>query len=215
MKPMCGLLGVSSSGYYAWEGRGPSQRSVDDKRWLEKIVDTHQRSRGTYGSPRIYHALKRLGETVGRRRVERIMRENGVRGCCADQYRRMPGLDAFFERVPNRTVDAEPTEINQVWVADITYLEVAGDRRYLATVMDRYSRKLIGWALGTRRTTELTVRSLRNAMRGRKTTHRTIVHSDKGGEYLGQHFRDALNDASLVQSCNRKQRMTDNAHMES
>jgi len=212
---MCLLFGVSTSGYYAWEKRGPSQRCLDDQSWLQKITDAHERSRGTYGSPRVHMTLVRAGEQIGKRRVERIMRENGVRGCSADQYWRTPWLDRLFESVPNRTIDVEVDGINQVWVADITYLEAGGNRRYLATVMDRYSRRLIGWALGTRKTSALTVRSLRNALRGRKVSESTIVHSDKGAEYLGKGFRDALSEAELVQSSNRKQRMNDNAHMES
>lgn len=212
---MCRLFNVSTSGYYAWRRRKPSQRSVDDQDWLLKIEDAHKRSRGTYGSPRVHQALVRSGEHIGRRRVERIMRENGVRGCSADQYWRTPWLDALFKSVPNRTIGKTLTGVNQVWVADITYLEAGGRRRYLATVMDRYSRRLIGWALGAKRTTDLTVRSLRNALRGRAIGADTIVHSDKGAEYLGKNFKAALVDAALIQSTNRKQSMNDNAHMES
>ena len=212
---MCRLFHVSTSGFYAWRKRKPSQRTLDDQDWLSKIEEAHKRSRGTYGSPRVHRDLVRAGEQIGKRRVERIMRENGIRGCSADQYWRTPWLNTFFESVPNRTIGKTLTDITQVWVADITYLEAGGRRRYLATVMDRYSRRLIGWALGANRTTQLTVRSLRNALRGRSIGRDTIVHSDKGAEYLGKNFKAALNDAALLQSTNRKQRMNDNAHMES
>ena len=212
---MCRLFHVSTSGFYAWRNREPSQRSKDDEVWLVKINEAHKQSRGTYGSPRIHKALIRSGKQIGQRRVERIMRENGVRGCSADQYWRTPWLDTLFKSVPNRTVGKALTNINQVWVADITYLQAGGNRRYLATVMDRYSRRLIGWALGANKTAELTVRSLRNALKGRAINADTIVHSDKGSEYLGKGFRDALSHAKLIQSTNRKQRMNDNAHMES
>lgn len=212
---MCGLFNVSTSGFYAWKDRAPSQRSIEDQSWLEKIKQAHERSRGTYGSPRVHKALVRSGERVGKRRIERIMREHGVRGCSADQYWRTPWLDKLFKSVPNRTVGIKPDRPNQLWVADITYLQAGGQRRYLATVMDRYSRRLIGWALGDKKTSELTVRSLRNALKGRTPGEAAIVHSDKGAEYLGREFRDALTRAGLTQSSNRKQRMNDNAHMES
>lgn len=211
---MCRLFNVSTSGYYAWRNRGPSTRSVADESWLTKIRESHKRSRETYGSPRVHQDLLRQGEQIGKRRIERLMREHGVRACSADQYWRTPWLDTLFKSVPNRTLDRAIDGINQVWVADITYVEVAGQRRYLATVMDRFSRRLIGWALGTKRTAELTVRSLRNARRGRQCAG-TVVHSDKGAEYLGKVFKDALQRAGFLQSTNRKQRMNDNAHMES
>ena len=212
---MCALFGVSTSGYYAWVKRPESKRTRDDRAWLAKIKQAHRCSRETYGSPRVHAALLREGEHIGKRRVERVMRENGVRGVSADQYWRTPWLTRLYSSVNNKIHDLEVTEKNQVWVADITYLEAGGERRYLATVMDRYSRRLIGWALGHNRTAALTVRSLHNAMRVRGVGTSTIVHSDKGAEYLGSDFKTALKHAGLEQSVNRKQRMTDNAHMES
>ena len=142
------------------------------------------------------------------------MRENGVRACSADQFWPTPWLTTRFSG-PNRIHDRDITGPNQVWVADITYLEAGGERRYLATVMDRYSRRLIGWALGAQKSAQLTVRSLRKAIRQRCPKRGTIVHSDKGSEYIASAFRTSLRDRGLQQSTSRKQRMTDNAHMES
>lgn len=145
----------------------------------------------------------RTGERVGRRRVERVMREHGIRGCSTRLYRRLPGLPAMDMVRPD-----------QVSVGDVNYLRVRGQWRYLAAVMDRYSRRLLGWAVGPEKTSALTARVLRNAMRLR-TPQGLLFHSDRSTEFISGDFRRLLTRKGNAQSVNRPRRMNDNAHMES
>jgi putative transposase len=212
---MCALYQVTRAGYYAWRRRGDSARRRQDRMLLDAIRDVFDRSRRTYGSPRIHQALRAAGTRVSRRRVERLMREAGLRARAARLYRAIPGLHAFFTSIPNRQLARVTTGPDQVWVGDITYLKVGGTWRYLAVVMDRYSRRIIGWSLGRRKDARLTLAALNHAVVNRRPPPGLLFHTDRGIEYAAYAFRTRLAALGFVQSMNRPREITDNAHMES
>lgn len=213
---MCNWLDVSPSGFYAWEKREASKRHREDQQLLKQITRIYLKSDGRYGSPRVFEALLKQGIRVGRKRVERLMREAGLKGRVVRVTRRQPGLKRFQARGENllRKLD-KPTAINQVWVADVTYLKVNGRWQYLATVMDLYSRRIIGWSLSSSRTTELTRAAMQYALKKRSYPRGILLHTDRGIEYTGKEFQKLLNEWGFKHSLNRPGHCTDNAFMES
>jgi len=207
---------VSRSGYYAWQARGLSERARDDIRLGARIIDIHSKSRGTYGSPRIHETLKSEGIFVGRKRVERLMRIHRLQGRVTEVTYRHVGLKRFTERGENlRLGQDEAHDINRVWVADITYLKVRGQYKYLTAIMDLYSRRIISWSLTETRTVQDTLKVLRRAVQERQPEAGLIFHTDRGIEFTGYAFRDELERHDIRPSVNRLGQCTDNGHMES
>lgn len=180
-----------------------------------RIRAIFEQSRGTYGSPRILQALRQQGVSVGRKRVARLMRQSGLKARAVRIYRRIPGAKRYYTGIPNRQRKFLAQYPNQVWVGDVTYVRRGNQWRFLAVVMDKCSRKVVGWALGKKRDVNLTLRALTSAVRQRSPEPGLIFHSDRGNEYGALIFRKRLTELGIVQSMNRPRHMTDNACMES
>jgi putative transposase len=161
---LCRMLGVSKSGYYAWRTRQPSKRSREDVNLTERIREIHSRSRETYGYPRVHAELRLLGVRCGRRRVARLMRAAGLRGCMRGKKRRTTRHDPRAAPAPDLLcgdfVTAQP---NRVWLADITYVPTQEGFLYLAFILDTHSRRIVGWAMENHMRTELVVDALQMA----------------------------------------------------
>lgn len=178
---MCRMLGVSRSGYYGWRDRPPSKRSREDAALTERIREIHERSRHTYGSPRVHAELRALGTRCGRKRVERLMRKSGLQGCIRGRRRRgitRRGKRSAAEDLVKRKFAA--TKIDMVWVADITYVATDEGYLYLAFVLDVHSRRIVGWAMEDHLRTEIVVDALRMAVWRRKPAPGLVHHSDRG-----------------------------------
>ena len=169
VRRMCGLLGVSPSGYYAWLSRGPSARERADRRLRNRITDIHSRSRGTYGAPRIHAELTFEGVCVGRKRVARLMRQARIQG--VHRRRRVTTTSQNPERVAapdlvRREFTADRPD--QLWVADITYIPTRAGFLYLAALIDVWSRRVVGWSMRDDLTTPLVTDALDMAIARRR-----------------------------------------------
>ena len=215
MKALCERYGVTRAGYYAWRRRETSRHDRQDEHLLAHIQAIFEAGEGTYGSPRVHAALSQAGWPVGRKRVARLMRESGLTARSARIYRRTPGTRTFFAAIPNRVLDVHTTAPNQVWVGDVTYVKSTGQWRYLAVVMDRHSRRILGWSLAPRRDLSLTLASLNRALLRRRPAPGLIFHSDRGVEFSAYAFRARLAALGMTQSMKRPREIGDNAFIES
>jgi putative transposase len=212
---MCRIYGVTRAGYYAWRTRPRAPRAHENDRLLKKIRLIHHHSECSYGSPRVHAALKRQGECTSENRTARLMRVHQIQARSARLYRHNPAHHAFFSGVPNHALAQLADQPNRVWVGDVTYLKAGGVWLYLAVVMDKYSRRIVGWATSKERNAALVIKALNRAVQARRPSPGLIFHSDRGVEYASYVHRDRLAQLGFVQSMNRPNRMNDNAHMES
>ena len=213
---MCNKLGVSPGGYYAWLKRKKSQRCVDNEALLVEIKRIHQASHERYGYPRIHARLNQEGIRCGKHRVARIMRQNNIIGLKAKRFRNHKYKHHIASNSHNLLLDRPPeTSINQVWVGDITFIRVNKESTYLSVVMDRYSRKIIGWTFQKHRGAEFVAESLIMAANSQAHTCDTIFHSDQGSEYASKIHTALLRELNIKMSMSRKGHCWDNAHMES
>ena len=193
-----------------------SDRMKANRALLRQIITIHKTSHTTYGSPRVFAALKKKGIACSEKRVARLMHTAGLKGRVVTVTRRVPGVQRFYERHANlRLSRPAPSRTDQQWVGDVTFLRVQKQQCFLSAVMDLYSRKILGWSLGRDRTMQLTTRALTHALKDRTPAPGCIFHSDRGVEYGGTDYTDALKRHGFLISMNRSYRSQDNAHMES
>jgi len=217
IKSLCLVLEVSRSGYYRWSNAVELPRAQQTKRLNLLIEQAHAKSRQTYGSPRITAALRAGGETVGRNRIARLMRSAGLQGRQKRRYR-VRTTDSCHDQpiAPNRLAEApEPTQPNQIWVTDMTYIETGEGWLYLAGVLDLYSRRLVGWSMGSSMETSLPLAALTMAVRQRRPVGQVLHHSDRGCQYASTSYRQSLAHYNCIASMSRKGNCYDNAAMES
>ena len=216
---LCRQLRVSASGYYRWVQRAahPGPRAVENQALAQEIATIHAASRRTYGSPRVVATLRARGRRHGRNRIARLMVQTGLCGRQKGRYR-VQTTDSKHDHpiAPNRLAEAPaPTAPNQIWVADITYLETREGWLYLAGVLDLHSRKLVGWTLSEWIDTPLVLGALRMALTHRQPPPGLLFHTDRGVQYAAADFRAALAQAGCLPSMSRKGNCYDNAAMES
>lgn len=186
---VCRVLGISPSGYWAWLEREPSARSRSDAELLERIVAIHTASRRTYGMPRIHAQLRHEGRRCGRKRVARLMRQAGLEGCHRRRFkvttRQRPGATPAPDLVNRRFAASAP---NVLWLADVTYVPTDEGFLYVATVLDAFSRRVVGWSMSDRLFTELVLNALDMAVHNRCPVEGVIHHSDHGSQYTSVAF---------------------------
>jgi transposase InsO family protein len=222
---MAKLLGVSRSGYYAWEGRKPSLHKREDQELLDLIRDIFEAHRKRYGSPRIWEELRDThGRRVSRKRVERLMRENGLQArrrrkfvATTDSSHGLSEADNLLNREFTAMGPGEKGEPGVRTVSDITYLRTSSGWLYLTVVLDLWDRKVIGWAFSDDMAAVHICEALKMALGNRAPREGMLFHSDRGVQYCSSEFRETLTRLcpSVRQSMSRKGNCWDNACAES
>lgn len=213
---LCTVLGVSRAGFYASQGRPEPARRREDRQLAVHVAAAHGASRKRYGSPRVYRELRAQGHEVGRHRVARLMREQGLRArrkrrfqCTTDSRHGLPVATNILDR--RFTV----TTPNTAWVSDITYLWTREGWLYLVVILDLFSRRVVGWALHDRITRQLAVDALTTALEHRKPSPGFVHHSDRGSQYASGDYQAVLAAHGALCSMSRRGNCWDNAVAES
>lgn len=211
----CALLDVSESGFYAWQTREPSQRQRDDMVLLAHVRSQFFTSRETYGSPRMTVELKEAGVAIGRHRVARLMRENGLKAFQKRRFKRTTDSAHGGLIAPNMLdQDFETTGPNEKWGVDISYIWTAEGWLYLAIVLDFFSRRIIGWAVSDRLKKDLALSALERAIAIRRPPEDVIHHSDRGSQYCSDTYQNLLKRHGFIISMSGKGNCYDNAMVE-
>jgi putative transposase len=213
---LCRVLEVSRSGYYDWLGRPESPRAIRHRCLIAKIRQAHIESRRIYGAPRIRDELADQGERVGKNTIARLMRKNGIQSKVHKRF--VVTTDSRKTKRPASNVLAgafTAEKPNQKWVSDVTFIPTRKGWLYLAAIMDLWSRRIIGWSMGDKNSTELIGDALKMAVEQRSGIEGVILHSDQGAQYASGAYQQYLRDFRIVCSMSRKGNCWDNAVMES
>lgn len=216
---MCDVLGVSKSGYYNWKSnldRKPTSREKRREEIKQKISQFFHESLGTYGSPRIHDDLLEAGYVVSEKTVTLLMREMGLRATPKKKYIITTDSNHDYNVYPNLlNQNFQTDKPNQVWAADITYIWTLEGWLYLSSVMDLYSRKIVGWSISEHMTKKLTIKALNMAITARQPKEGLIHHSDRGSQYCSHDYIKKLKDIKAESSMSRTGNPYDNACVES
>jgi putative transposase len=212
---MCNALGVSPSGYFAWNGRPACRRQREDMVLLAHVRSAFTLSNGTYGSPRMTHELQEEGLAVGRRRTARLMRDNGLRARQKRRFKRTTDSEHAWPVAPNLIdQDFEAERPDEKWGADISYVWTREGWLYLAVVIDLFARRVVGWAVSDRLHRELALAALRKALLMRRPPAGLIHHSDRGSQYCSNDYQAELRRHGILISMSGKGNCYDNAMVE-
>jgi transposase InsO family protein len=213
---MCRVLKVSRSGYYRWCRSSEGLRAREDRKLLVQIRVAYEKSRGRYGSPRIYRELHEQGVRCGKHRVERLMRQDGLRARRRRSFKVTTRSAAGHPVAPNQlNRQFCVARLDTVWAGDITYVETLEGWLYLAVLLDLCSRRVVGWACSDRITHDLVLWALERAFEQRRPQRGLLHHSDRGSQYTCEEYRTALNRQGLEVSMSRRGDCYDNAVVES
>lgn len=213
---LCHVLEVSRSGYYGWRSRGESSRTADDHRLLGHIRDLHLKSRRAYGAFKTWRVLRMQGIAGGKHRIARLRRQHGIEARRKRRFRN--AVTHVFNLPPAPNLLARRFQVaapNRVWAADITYVPTRAGWLYLAVVLDLHSRRVVGWAMASRITRNLTRAALEMALEHRRPGPGLMHHSDQGSQYTAKQYRDRLRTLGITASMSRKGNPRDNAVVES
>lgn len=212
----CRVFGVSRSGYYRWLKAEPSDRAKDDEKLSAEVRQIHQEHKGRYGSPRIHRELRGRGRRVGRKRVARLMRQQGLRGYTPRRFRKTTDSNHQHRIAPNLLArDFRVDAPNTAWVGDITYVPTSEGWLYLAVLLDLFSRRVVGWATSDHIDTELALKALNMALERRLIPVGLIHHTDRDCRYASDDYQAALSASGIVASMSGKADCWDNAVAES
>lgn len=216
IKKMCQFLEVSKSGYYKHVVRPVSQRDKDNGVLLDRIKHIYKDNKGRYGSPRIKKQLDKENLICSKNRISRLMNQNGIKARAKRKFK--VTTDAQHRHAVAENVlrqDFSANGINQKWVSDITYIYTQEGWLYLSVILDLYSRKVVGWAMGDRINKDLVIKALLQAMCNRRITDGVILHSDRGVQYACHDYVHLIKENKFIQSMSGKGNCYDNAVMES